>query len=344
MTADLAVSVAGLPLKHPVMAGSGEATMTAEGIRAALEAGAAAVVAKSANESAAARRQLAMAEYAVLDASWRRVPAGRPPPPGASYFGRSGLVDVPFERWVETLAESDALARDHEAYVVASLIVAGVDEAARMAKELETAGLRWLELNVGAPHAGEAAPGAIRAAASADDVGSLVGPVRQAVSMALTVKLPGEGDLASQAEAAVAAGADAVCIAGRFLGFLPDPETRRPVLGTFGAMGGGWALPLSLRWIAKARALLGPDVALVGTNGARSGEDVVRFLLAGASAVELTTSVILEGPGALTRAIEELTAYCDGQGVAARDLVGEAADHTMTYEEAGRTPRGESPG
>ena len=136
-----------------------------------------------------------------------------------------------------------------------------------------------------------------------------------------------------------------MCIAGRFLGFLPDPETRRPVLGTFGAIGGGWALPLSLRWIAKARARLGSDVALVGTNGARSGEDVVRFLLAGASAVEMTTSVILEGPGAITRALEHLAAYCERQGVAARDLVGEAADHAMTYEEAGRarTPSEDGP-
>ena len=155
--------------------------MTAEGIRAALEAGAAAVVAKSANESPAARRQLGAAEYAVLDASWNRLPAGEPAPPGASYFGRSGLVDAPFERWVKTLAGCDALARERDAYVVPSLIVAGVDEAARMAKELEAAGLRWLELNVGAPHASEAAPGAIRAAASADDVGTLVAPVREAV-------------------------------------------------------------------------------------------------------------------------------------------------------------------
>jgi dihydroorotate dehydrogenase len=333
VTADLAVSVAGLLLKHPVMAGSGEATMTAEGIRAALEAGAAAVVSKSTNESMAARWQLESAEYAVLDASWRRVAAGEPPPPGASYFGRSGLVDVPFEPWVETLAECDAVARERDAYVVPSLIVAGVDEAARMAKELEAAGLRWLELNVGAPHAGEAAPGAIRAGASADDVGPLMAPVRQAVSIPLTVKLPGEGDIAAQAEAAVRAGADAVCIAGRFLGFMPELETRRPLLGTFGAIGGGWALPLSLRWVAKTRARLGPDVPLIGTNGARSGEDVVRFLLAGATAVELTSVVITDGPGALGRAVAELERYLSEHGLRARDIIGEAADAVLTYQE-----------
>jgi dihydroorotate dehydrogenase len=219
---------------------------------------------------------------------------------------------------------------------VPSLIVAGIDEAARMAKELEAAGLRWLELNVGAPHAGEAAPGAIRSAGAADEVAALVGPVRQAVSIPLTVKLPGEGDLVALAGAAVGAGADAICLAGRLLGFLPDPETRRPVLGTFGAIGGGWSLPLSLRWVAKARARLGPGVPIVGTNGARSGDDVVRFLLAGATAVEMTTSVILEGPEAIARAVADLAGYCERHGVDARDLVGEAADHVMTYEQAAR--------
>jgi dihydroorotate dehydrogenase (NAD+) catalytic subunit len=58
------------------------------------------------------------------------------------------------------------------------------------------------------------------------------------------------------------------------------------------------------------------------------------MVLAGASAAQLTTAVITDGPGALTRAIDGLSAYLDDQGVSARDLVGEAADAVRTYEEA----------
>src|SRR5438093_10743838 len=79
MAADASVIAAGLELKNPVIAGSGEATMTREGILAALEAGAAAVVAKSINESDAAKRQLATAEYVLLDADWRGLPWGSAP-------------------------------------------------------------------------------------------------------------------------------------------------------------------------------------------------------------------------------------------------------------------------
>jgi dihydroorotate dehydrogenase (NAD+) catalytic subunit len=336
----LAVTVAGLRLTNPVIAGSGEATMTLSGMVAALEAGAAAIVAKSTNGSAAAKEQLNRAEYALLDDRWRPIPfdpqvAGSAAftPRSVSLFNRSGLVDVPFSRWLETLVEADRVARDHDAYVVGSLIPSNVDDEVVMAKEMQAAGLRWIELNVGAPHAREAAPGAIAAGDEAAAVASLVQPFRQVVSIPLTVKVAGQGDVAAMAAAAVEAGADAVCIAGRYPAFVPDVETRRPVLGTFGAIGGAWALPMSLRWIAATRRRLGPDVPLIGTNGARDGLDVARFLLAGARAVEMTTVVMTDGPGALTTALEQLAEYLHRQGRSAEAIVGEAADAAKTYQE-----------
>jgi dihydroorotate dehydrogenase len=335
MPADTAVEVAGLRLANPVIAGAGEATMTREGIVAALDAGAAAVVGKSVNESEDARRQLAEADYVLLDESWRPLPWG-PAPRGASLFCRSGLGGEPFEQWAATLAECDRLARDRGAHVIASIVVADPAEAVRMARTFEQAGLRWLELNIGSPHAGEAPAGAIRAEHEAAPIASLVRSVRDTVSMALTVKLSGEGDPLPAVEAAWSAGADAVCLAGRHLGFLPDLATRRPFLGTFGAIGGAWSLPLTLRWIAKARARFGPELPVIGTNGARDGLDVIRFLLAGARAAEMTTAVITDGPGVLTRALDEVREYLVRQGKTAAEIVGEAADSALTYQEAAK--------
>src|SRR5438128_656327 len=114
---DLSVVVAGVPLKNPVMAGSGETTMSRDAIMAAIDAGAAAVVAKSTNESEAAKRQLASADYVLLDDHWRAVGA---PASGrtVSLLNRSGLVDQPFEAWLEVLAATDRLAHERDAYVV----------------------------------------------------------------------------------------------------------------------------------------------------------------------------------------------------------------------------------
>ena len=333
MPPSLAVRLGSLGLKNPVVCASGEWTMTGEGLRAALAAGAAAVVAKSTNESEAAKRQLEAAAYVLLDEEWR--PAERATR-HTSLFNRSGLVGDPFEAWVATLADADREARSRDAYVVASLIPAAADELPALARAFEDAGLRWLELNLGASHAEEAAPGAIELAGDAERVEDLVSRVRTATGMHLTVKLPGSGDVLGLVGAALEAGADSVALVGRPLGFLPDLETRRPYLGTFGAIGGAWALPLTLRWVVKARARFGPDVPLLATNGVRDGRDVARALLAGATAAELGTAVWTDGPGALARARDGLAAYLDEQGVSAQSIVGEAADAVMTYEEAGR--------
>ena len=332
MSRDLVTQLGPLRLRNPVICGSGEHVSTLEQLKAAVDAGAAAVVAKSANESEDGRRQADATRWVFVDADRQEVDASSP---GASMLNRSGLVQQPWAEWVRTIAEADEYARTRESWVAASVIPADMANLGGLARDVEAAGIRWLELNLSAPHSGEAAPGAIERPGDPLRAAELVGIVREAVSIPVSVKLAAEHhDLVALAGAARGAGADVLVIMGRHMGFLPDVETRRPVLGSFGGYSGPWALPLTLRWIAKARAALGPDVPLAGTNGARSGTDVARFLLAGASAVQVATSVIAEGFGALTRIVDELTSYLEGQGVDAREIVGEAADSSMTYEEA----------
>jgi dihydroorotate dehydrogenase (NAD+) catalytic subunit len=329
---DLSVRLGSLHLKNPLVCASGEWTMTADGIHAAVEAGAAAVVAKSTNESEAAKRQLDSAAYVLLDDEWRPVAESTR---GTSLFNRSGLVREPFDVWLATLAEADRAARGRDAYVVGSLIPADPDELPALARAFDEAGLRWLELNLSASHGEEAAPGAIELVGDADRVEELVGRVRAAIKLHLTVKLPSFGDVLALVAAAVEAGADSVALVGRPLGFMPDLETRRPYLGTFGAVGGGWALPLTLRWVAKTRARFGSAVPILATNGVRDGRDVARALLSGATAAELGSAVWTNGPHALAGALAGLSKYLDEQGVGAEALIGEAADAVMTYEEAG---------
>ena len=320
VSADLSTTVAGLELKNPVVAGSCEATSTPDQIRACLEAGAAAVVAKSVNESPAAHASLRAAEYVLLDEGLRARPLGSAQRTD-SLFCRSGLLEVEMEEWAGMLAALDREAAAHDAYVVPSLIIADLGRAAEAAATFERAGLRWLELNVGAPHASEAAEG----------IGTgvdLIRRIRSAVSLPLTVKLAADDSVPD----ALAAGADAVCIATRAMGFVPDLSTRRPVLGTFGAVGGAWALPLTLYRVAKTYTAH-PEASIVATNGARDGLDVARLLLAGASAVALASAVVTDGPSSLARAVDELAAYCTQQGASVRELIGEAARHVQTYEE-----------
>jgi dihydroorotate dehydrogenase (NAD+) catalytic subunit len=329
----LAVEIGGVRLKNPVICGSGEHLIEAAGIEAALEAGAAAVVMKSTNESEAAKTQLAHAEYALLDSDWRTLDWDGKPPRDAHLFCRSGLSPLDFDDWLKLLAESDERARRHDALVIANLIPGDPAVAVDYARAMEAAGARVIEVNIGAPHAREAVAGAITLERDADRVQATTAQMRAAIKVPLWIKLTGQSDdVAGLVVAARAGGADAVTVMGRFMGFVPDVETQAPVLGSFGAIGGAWALPLTCRWLALARKAVGPDYPLIATNGARDGLDVARFLLAGASAVQMTSAVMTGGFGVVAETLESFAAYLSQKGQAAEELIGRAADLLAGYQ------------
>jgi dihydroorotate dehydrogenase (NAD+) catalytic subunit len=335
----LAVEIGGIRLKNPVICGSGEHLIEPAGIEAALQAGAAAVVMKSTNESEAAKTQLARADYALLDSDWRPLDWGKKPPRDAHLFCRSGLSPLDFDDWLKLLAESDERARRHDAIVIASLIPGDPSVAADYARAMEAAGARVIEVNIGAPHAREAVAGAITLERDADRVRATTAQMRAAIKGPLWIKLTGQSDdVAGLVVAARAGGADAVTVMGRFMGFVPDVESQRPVLGTFGAIGGAWALPLTCRWLALARKAVGPDYPLLATNGARDGLDVARFLLAGASAVQMTSAVMAGGFGVVAETIEAFADYLARRGQSAVDLIGRAADQLAAYQTVAAEP------
>jgi dihydroorotate dehydrogenase len=334
MSERLVTRIGDMALRNPVICGSGEPVMTEAGIRAALQAGAAGVIAKSVNERPEGAAQLDKADYAFLDA------AGRPAPSGVSLFNRSGLIQRAVADWFAAIAAIDREAAAAGRFVAASIVYAGAEGAVAVASAARRAGLRVFELNVGAPHASEAAPGAIVQETDPARLRSLVAEVRAVCGgMQLWVKLTGlSASLPALAAAAAEGGADAVCMMGRFMAVVPDLNTHAPVLGTSGAYGGGWALPIVCRFLALSRRTLPKDSPLIGTNGVRSGEDVARMALAGASAVEVLSIVMHEGFGALPRMLAELEAYLARQGLSFPDLIGRAADRLEGYGAQPVTP------
>src|SRR6185312_5654754 len=239
---DLSINLGKFRLKNPLICASSEITMTADGIRSAIDAGAAAVIAKSVNELPVAAAQLSKAEYVLLDDNWNVVPWDSPNRREASLFCRSGLAQMPLDQWLAMLAEVDAYAREKRSIVVGSITVAQADPAADIAAKMQAAGLRWIELNLGAPHGREAS--AVRQVTAQEAVRNYVRTVRQAVTVPLAVKLTAQADdPLALAKIAMEEGADMLVMSGRGQGFMPDIETHKPILGSWGAIGGGWALP-----------------------------------------------------------------------------------------------------
>jgi dihydroorotate dehydrogenase len=337
MPASLRVRVGALELKNPIVCASGEHVISEAGVRAGLAAGAAVVVAKSTNESQAARTQLEQTDYAAFAPDWRRLPWQEGA--SANVLCRSGLQPRAAEEWLGAVARLDREARAQGAYVAASLILADLEHAVRLARHAQDLGLRLLEFNVGTPYADEATHGGVATERSAARLREQVAAVCGAVEMPVWVKLTGQSEnVAALAQAARDGGAAAVIMIGRFLGMLPDLDTQAPALETNLGYGGPWALPLTCYWLARTRARLGPQFPLIGTNGARSGQDAARMLLAGASAVEFASAVLTGGFGTLAAAIAELQEYATTRGEDVQAMIGRAADRVTEYGGLPRRP------
>jgi dihydroorotate dehydrogenase (NAD+) catalytic subunit len=329
---DLVTRVGRTTLRNPIIAGPADHFIDEDGVRRAIRTGVGAVVLKSVNETQNAKDQLQSAEYVALDENWRPVPWGPAAPRATTIANRTGLGPASFEQWLDYAVRLDREARVHDTVAVASIILADMDHALRMARQIEQAGIRVLELNIGTPYAREAKKNTVSTELDPARVEAIVSTVRKAVSIPIWVKTTGQSErVPDLADAAFRAGADSVIMAGRLLGLIPDIDTMKPMLDTALGIGGFWNLPMTCYWLAISRAKLGPSRPLIGINGAQSGLDVARMMLAGASAVEIASAVQLRGYSVLSDALAEFERYLADKSVSAMDLVGRAADARKTF-------------
>jgi dihydroorotate dehydrogenase len=339
MARDLTTTIGAVTLKNPIIAGPAEHMIDYNGILHALDTGVGAVIVKSNNEVEGAKDQLERSEYMLVDNQWRKIPWNDQAPRSATLACRSGMSPMPFDPWLEQTVKLDAEAKKRDSYVVASLILGAVAPAVEMARRIEDAGIRVLEFNVGVPYASQTKAGNVATELSPERLAVQVAAVRAAVKIPLWVKTSGQSErVPALAGAGFNAGADAVIMAGRLLGFIADVETLKPMLDTSVGIGGYWNLPITCHWLAMTRKAIGGDKPLIGINGAQTGLDVVRFMLSGASAVEIASPVMVYGFDLLRKAVAEFTDYLERKGLDARDLIGTAADQHRSFMEMPRMP------
>lgn len=177
-----------------------------------------------------------------------------------------------------------------------------------------------LELNVSCPNVVKGGmvfgndPGALHA---------LVRRVRAATRLPLIVKLsPNAPDVVAAARAAVAAGAEVLSLINTLVGLAIDVERREPKIGfTTGGLSGPAIRPVAVRMVWEVHRAL-PEVPIFGMGGIEKVDDVLEFLIAGASAVQVGTANFRD-PGVSARLVRDLAAWCERHGVArVADLVG----------------------
>ena len=171
--------------------------------------------------------------------------------------------------------------------LIVSIAGSSAEDYISLASRLaEHGGVDALELNISCPNV-----------AHGVDFGSnpalceqVIKSVRDNCDLPVLAKLtPNVTSVVEIAEGAAKGGADAVCLTNTLLGMAIDWKKRRPILGNdMGGLSGPAIKPVSLRCVFQVAAAV--DIPIVGIGGIANLDDVMQFLVAGASAVQIGTA------------------------------------------------------
>lgn len=196
------------------------------------------------------------------------------------------------------------------------------DEFAAMARRVAEAGagLAGLELNLSCPNVS----GGLDFATHPEVTRRIVQRCREACpNVPLIAKLtPNVTSIVDIAKAAQDGGIDAVSCVNTFLGLAVDWRRRKPILGNgVGGLSGPAIKPLALRCVWQVATQV-PGLPVIAVGGIGTIDDVMEYLVAGASAVQIGTANFYD-PGLSARLVEELPiAVGELKATRVRDIIG----------------------
>ncbi len=194
--------------------------------------------------------------------------------------------------------------------IIANIAGKTVQEFAEMAARLgEFSDLTALELNISCPNVS----GGVDFGTDPGLAREVVSAVREAGPLPVIAKLtPNVTNIVEIASAAAEGGADAVSLVNTFQGMAIDWRRRQPILGNvIGGLSGPAIKPLALRCVWQTAQHL--DIPVIGIGGIGTVDDVLEFLVAGASAVQVGTANFYN-PSVSGQLAAELSRQLDEQG------------------------------
>ena len=203
--------------------------------------------------------------------------------------------------------------------IIASIAGRTHEEFVAMTRRLDSlAGIAAVELNISCPNVS----GGVDFGTDPAMCERLVADCRAATSTPIIAKLtPNVTSVPTMARAAAAGGADAISLINTCLGMAIDWRRRRPMLGNvMGGLSGPAIKPIALRAVYQAAQAV--DAPIIGIGGIATIDDVMEFLVAGASAVQLGT-VNFYNPQASMQVLDALPgALAEAGAKCVADVVG----------------------
>lgn len=206
--------------------------------------------------------------------------------------------------------------------VMANVSGFSVEEYAYTCEKLDACPeVGWLEVNVSCPnvHGGGMSFGTDPACAA-----EVTRAVKAVTSKPVIIKLsPNVTDIVAIASACEEAGADGISLINTLLGMRIDLKTKKPVIANkMGGFSGPAIKPVALRMVYQVYDAV--NIPIVGMGGVSNAEDVIEFMLAGATAVEVGAMNLVD-PFACKKIIEDLPSVMQKYGISSlSEIIGAA--------------------
>lgn len=291
MPTDLSTTYLGLKLKHPIMPGASPMVDNLDVVRRLEDAGASAIVMHSLFEEqiemdwAGAERFLFSHEESFAEAT--------------SYFPSSDEFTLTPEKYLLQIAK---LKETVEIPVIASLNGASPGGWVTLAESMQDAGADAIELNL---YTLPSDPG-MDADAIENSALEILRGVRENLTIPVAVKLsPFYSSLASFVSKLEAVGADGAVLFNRF--YQPDIDIENLEVKPSLQLSDPSELRLRLRWLALLDGVPNLDFAVSG--GVYCASDVVKSIMAGASAVQMVSALLKNGPEYVSGVIREFETW-----------------------------------
>lgn len=210
-----------------------------------------------------------------------------------------------------------------ESPLIVSISADTADDFADMATLLSVPGVAALEVNISCPNLED---NGRSYAMDPHQTYRVIEQIRKSTSLPIFAKLtPNSNSIADVAVAAEHAGADALVIANTLLAMSIDVITRKPAVGNvMGGLSGPSIKPIIVRMVYQAYKRV--NIPIIGCGGICNAEDVIEYMLAGASAIQVGTYNFVNPLGMIEiiRGVEE---FASKHGIyRLKDLIGAVQD------------------
>ena len=221
---------------------------------------------------------------------------------GGSYLNAVGLSNPGVNAFSKELSQNKTIP------IIISLVGSSEKEFSKMVKVFDTLNILGYEINLSCPHVSKMG---MEVGDDPEAVNKIVRTVRKNTTKPISVKVGvGSIDVVELARVALDAGANIITAINTLRAMSIDVETMMPILSNrIGGLSGNAIKPIGIRCVYEISKKL--EAPVIGCGGVSSWKDVIEYMIAGASAVQIGSVLGSTGPRIFNQITKELKNYVE---------------------------------